>query len=384
MAAPAAAAAGVTPAEEFAFAGVLSEEEVVAAASKYKGWLYVGSEADEGCPSKKLLAAEVPYMNVEVSTAGPLTAETGMLVHAALSSLPRPTLVQCASGKRASAALAIHTALAAKSSPEAAVAAAAELPCAGAERFENWIAASVAAGAAAEAPPMLLLQLFDSVGGSSTYTYLLADAETKEAVLIDPVLEQVDRDIKVVEDLGLKLLYGLNTHAHADHITGTGAIKAKLSDVRSVISAASGAKADVHVSPGDLIRFGRHSLEVRATPGHTDGCVTFVTASNGGLAFTGDALLIGGCGRTDFQGGDAAKLYESVHSQVFSLPEHTRLYPAHDYKGKTVSTVGTEKTMNARLTKSKEEFVELMANLDLPYPKKIDASLPANMQCGVF
>ncbi|XP_014252134.1 persulfide dioxygenase ETHE1, mitochondrial [Cimex lectularius] len=222
-------------------------------------------------------------------------------------------------------------------------------------------------------------QLFDPE--SSTYTYLLGDDSIKECVLVDPVLEQVERDLQEIKEKGLKLKYAMNTHVHADHITGSGLLKNK-TGCKSLISKASGARADVHVSPGDKIEFGNFCLTVRPTPGHTNGCVTYVCESEE-FALTGDALLIGGCGRTDFQEGDPKTLYESVHSQIFSLPNHFKLFPAHDYKGKTVTTVGVEKMTNPRLSKSLEEFVSIMKNLNLPYPKKIDVSVPANKVCGI-
>lgn len=227
----------------------------------------------------------------------------------------------------------------------------------------------------------LLRQLFEKE--SSTYTYLLADTKVGEAILIDPVLEMADRDKKLCEDLGLKLKLAVNTHMHADHITGTGRLKKLIPELKSVISEASGAKADVHVKDGDTIKFGEFQLEVRATPGHTNGCVSFVLPA-AGIAFTGDALLIRGCGRTDFQEGSAENLYESVWSKILSLPDNTVLYPAHDYKGMTSTSVAEEKKLNPRLTKNKEEFVDLMNNLGLAYPKKIDASLPANKMCGLY
>lgn len=216
--------------------------------------------------------------------------------------------------------------------------------------------------------------------------YLLADADSKEAVLIDPVLENVDRDAALVAELGLTLLLAVNTHCHADHVTGTGALKRRLPGVRSAIGAASGAAADVKLAHGNVLAFGRHALRVVATPGHTAGCVTFLLAGGGGrpgLAFTGDALLIRGCGRTDFQGGDAGTLHDSVHRELFSLADDTVVYPAHDYKGATASTVGEERRLNPRLTKPRPEFVALMAGLGLPYPKKIDVAHPANLRCGV-
>ncbi|XP_054812796.1 persulfide dioxygenase ETHE1 homolog, mitochondrial isoform X2 [Prosopis cineraria] len=235
---------------------------------------------------------------------------------------------------------------------------------------------------------LLFRQLFEKE--SSTYTYLLADVlhPTKPAVLIDPVDTTVDRDLSLIQELGLKLIYAMNTHVHADHVTGTGIIKSKVPDVKSIISRASGATADLYVEHGDKISFGDLFLEVRATPGHTVGCVTYVTGDASDqpqprMAFTGDALLIRGCGRTDFQGGSSEQLYKSVHSQIFTLPKDTLLYPAHDYKGFTVSTVGEELQCNSRLTKDEETFKNIMANLNLPYPKLIDMAVPANMLCGI-
>jgi len=218
---------------------------------------------------------------------------------------------------------------------------------------------------------------------SCTHSYLLADSETKEAVLIDPVIELAERDAKLLKELGLNLKYSLNTHVHADHITGTGVLKKLIPNSKSVISAQSEAVADVAVNNGEVLHFGSHQLEVRETPGHTNGCVTYVCHKQG-MAFTGDALLIRGCGRTDFQEGNPETLYHSVHSQIFSLPEEFRLFPAHDYNGFTNTTVKEEKVYNPRLSKSKEEFVTIMNNLNLSYPKQIDIALPANKVCGLY
>lgn len=225
-------------------------------------------------------------------------------------------------------------------------------------------------------------QLFD--GDSSTYTYLLWDQQSKDAILVDPVDIQVDRDLKEVENLGLNLIYGVNTHAHADHITGTGILKTKVDGLKSIISRASEAMADIQIEAGDEIRFGSRYLTARATPGHTAGCLSYVSDDES-FVLTGDALLIQGCGRTDFQGGSAEILYDSVHSQLFPLPASTVVYPAHDYKGRTSSNIGEEKSENPRLggKKTKEEFVDIMHNLKLSYPKKIDVAVPANMRCGV-
>lgn len=235
---------------------------------------------------------------------------------------------------------------------------------------------------------LLFRQLFEKE--SSTYTYLLADVNhpDKPALLIDPVDKTVDRDLNVIKELGLKLVFAMNTHVHADHVTGTGLIKSKVPGVKSIISKASGSKADLHVEHGDKVSFGDLFLEVRATPGHTLGCVTYVSGEGPDqpqprMAFTGDALLIRGCGRTDFQGGSSSQLYKSVHSQIFTLPKDTLIYPAHDYKGFTVSTVGEEIQYNPRLTKDEETFKSIMENLNLSYPKMIDIAVPANLVCGM-
>ncbi|KAK4787621.1 hypothetical protein SAY86_011454 [Trapa natans] len=235
---------------------------------------------------------------------------------------------------------------------------------------------------------LLFHQLFEEE--SYTYTYLLADAShpEKPAVLIDPVDRTVERDLKLVKELGLKLIYAMNTHVHADHVTGTGLIKMKAPSVKSVISSASNAKADRLIKAGEKIIFGNLFLEVRATPGHTSGCVTYVSGDGPcqpqpRMAFTGDALLIRGCGRTDFQGGSSSQLYHSVHSQIFTLPKETLVYPAHDYKGFSVSTVEEEMLYNPRLSKDEETFKNIMENLGLPYPKKIDVAVPSNMVCGL-
>jgi len=227
----------------------------------------------------------------------------------------------------------------------------------------------------------LFRQLFDRT--SCTYTYLLADTGTREAVLIDPVVELAERDAETVKDLGLDLKYCINTHVHADHITGTGLLKKLVPGCKSIISRPSGAEADIYVGHGDEIKFGGHSLEVRETPGHTNGCVTYVLESQG-CAFTGDTLLIRGCGRTDFQEGNSNTMYDSVWNQILTLPDNFKLYPAHDYKGRTETSVAEEKALNPRLTKPREEFIKIMENLGLSYPAKIDVALPANKVCGLY
>lgn len=226
---------------------------------------------------------------------------------------------------------------------------------------------------------MLFRQLFDFE--TSTYTYLLADEETKEAVLIDSVLEQAERDKKLINELGLKLKYLMETHVHADHITGVSKLKEFFPEAKSVVHQSGGTKCtDIYTKDGDEFKFGDYTIKVFSTPGHTDGCVSYYTD---GKIFTGDALLIRGCGRTDFQNGSSEKLYDSVTQKIFTLPENTLIYPGHDYKGHECSSVYEEKNFNPRLSgKSKAEFTEIMNNLKLDYPKKIKESVPANLQCG--
>jgi sulfur dioxygenase len=228
---------------------------------------------------------------------------------------------------------------------------------------------------------MIFRQLFDPQ--SSTYTYLLADDASRQAILIDPVFEQEKRDAALVEELGLKLIWTLETHVHADHVTGAWLFRERLGS-RIALSAAGGAEgADRPLAHGDRIEFGKRHLEVRATPGHTNGCLTYVT-DDCHAAFTGDALLIRGCGRTDFQQGSAQTLYRSVHEQIFTLPEACLLYPGHDYRGLTVTSVGEEKLFNPRLGGQilREDFVGYMNNLGLPHPKQMDIAVPANLRCG--
>jgi len=228
---------------------------------------------------------------------------------------------------------------------------------------------------------LVFRQLFDPT--SSTYTYLLGCSTSKEAVLIDSVFEQVRRDAALIEELGLKLVCTLETHVHADHVTGAWLLKRRFGSeiALSVQSGASG--ADRHLEDGDRVTFGRRSLEVRATPGHTNGCVTYVLDDES-MAFTGDCVLIRGSGRTDFQQGDAHALYRSVRARIFSLPDSCLLYPAHDYRGLTVTSVAEEKCFNPRLGGEigEADYVGYMRSLDLPHPKKIDEAVPANLRCG--
>lgn len=229
---------------------------------------------------------------------------------------------------------------------------------------------------------MLLRQLFDHE--TWTYTYLVADEESGKAVLIDPVIDQIERDIQLLEELGLELVYTMDTHAHADHITASGLLRERLGS-KAVVGANAGTTcADILVQDGSTLEAGGLKFEVRATPGHTDGCVTYVTSDHK-HAFTGDAIFIRGTGRTDFQQGDPHRLYRSIHDKIFTLPDDTTIWPGHDYRGRTVTTVGEEKRLNPRVGvgKTEAEFVEIMNNLNLPVPKKIHEAVPANLQCGL-
>ena len=228
---------------------------------------------------------------------------------------------------------------------------------------------------------MIFRQLFDPQ--SSTYTYLLADIRTREAVLIDPVFEHVLRDAALIEELGLKLRLTLETHVHADHVTGAWLLRDKLGS-KIALSKDGGAEgADHYLHDDETIAFGSRSLEARATPGHTSGCLSYVLDDRS-MAFTGDALLIRGCGRTDFQQGSAERLFRSVRERIFSLPDECLLYPGHDYRGLTVSSVGEEKMYNPRLAESigEGDFVGYMTHLGLAHPKLMDVAVPANLHCG--
>jgi sulfur dioxygenase len=230
------------------------------------------------------------------------------------------------------------------------------------------------------ASPLTFRQLFDRE--SCTYTYVLAD-RNGAAVIIDPVLELVDRDARLLDELGLDLRWILDTHVHADHITGAGALQRRFSAPRA-IARASGASADRLLEEGDRVALGERWLEVRATPGHTAGDVTYVLDDQS-CAFTGDALLVRGCGRTDFQEGNSHTLFRSVRERILSLPDDTRLYPAHDYGGRTVTTVREERAFNPRLgdAKTEEQFVEIMAHLGLAPPAKLAVAVPANLRGGI-
>ncbi|MCX7171514.1 MAG: MBL fold metallo-hydrolase [Proteobacteria bacterium] len=227
---------------------------------------------------------------------------------------------------------------------------------------------------------MIFRQMFEPL--SSTYTYLLGSEQTGQAILIDPVIVAIDRDMAEVSRLGLTLSYTLETHIHADHITAGLALKKQVGSKIAAPAFDRLACADYSIEEGKAFQVGGMMLQPLHTPGHTDGHFAYLC---GDRVFTGDALLIEGCGRTDFQNGDAATLYLSVREKLFSLADDVLVYPAHDYKGRHVSSIAQEKQRNPRLGKDRtlKEFKNIMANLNLPYPTFIDYAVPGNLQCGV-
>lgn len=230
---------------------------------------------------------------------------------------------------------------------------------------------------------MLFRQLFEPQ--SSAYTYLIACQSYGDAVLIDPVLETVERDLELLGRLGLRLKYTIETHIHADHVTGASRLRESTGCSCALPHMSGAAHVDLPLREGESIHVGDLELHPLYTPGHTDDHHSyFLEGSGSGRVFTGDALLIDGCGRTDFQNGDAATLYRSVHEKIFSLPGDTLVYPGHDYQQRRVSTVEQERERNPRLGagRSLDEFVAIMAGLNLPRPKKMDVAVPANRECG--
>jgi sulfur dioxygenase len=228
---------------------------------------------------------------------------------------------------------------------------------------------------------LIIRQHFDPV--SSTYSYFLIDPPSGDAVLIDPVLGQHVRDAALIRELGVRLLCTLDTHCHADHVTGAWAMREAFGSRIGLAEAYGALNVDLPLRHGMVVRFGGEALEVRATPGHTAGCLSFVSADRCHV-FTGDALLIRAVGRTDFQQGNAAQLFESVHAQLFTLPEECVVHPGHDYEGRTSSTIGEERRHNARLGGGAklEDFIGYMENLGLPHPKLLALAVPANMTAG--
>jgi sulfur dioxygenase len=227
---------------------------------------------------------------------------------------------------------------------------------------------------------MIFKQLFDDA--TWTYTYLIADPVSKEAVLIDPVNTHLDDYIALLKSQGLHLKYSLETHVHADHITASGLLRQRLGATTGVSQLCGAETADIQLQDGDVLTFaGGEQIKVIATPGHTRGSLSFLWRDR---VFTGDSLFIGGCGRTDFQGGDASAQYDSITQRLFTLPDETLVYPGHDYQQHWVSTIKQERTTNPRVAgKSREQFIEIMNKLNLPKPRLIDEAVPANRRCGL-
>jgi len=229
-------------------------------------------------------------------------------------------------------------------------------------------------------PHLTVKQLFDRE--SCTYTYLLIDAETGEGAIIDAVLETFDRDMQIINELGVELLYAIETHAHADHITSAGKLR-EMIGAKLVYGESTGIQAiDIPLRDGDTIRLGHYQIRAISTPGHTNGCTSYFCD---GMLFSGDTLLIRGCGRADFQDGDPGTLYDSITQKLFTLADDTIVYPAHDYNGRTSSTIGEEKAWNPRLggNRSRDEFIAIMNNLNLDMPKRIHEAVPANLSVGI-
>lgn len=223
-------------------------------------------------------------------------------------------------------------------------------------------------------------QLIDK--DTSTYTYILSDSGTGEAIIIDPVLGQVDRDLQLLKEQNLKLTTILETHMHADHVTGASVLRKHTGAKIGVCGKTNASGNDLVLKDGDILKLGQMTITCISTPGHTNGCMSYLCEGN---LFTGDTLMINGCGRTDFQEGSSEKLFHSVREKLFKYPDSTIVYPAHDYKGLTSTTIGEQKKSNPRigLNISKEEFIAIMANLKLSPPKNIEENVPRNLKCGL-
>ena len=365
--------------------------------ARIKSWLYLNRDDDDET-KRKVVEARVRFKSIPIDGTSLKDAER---LKTTLSTymkeeFERPGVIQCSTATRAGIPYILHLAETLNLTFETAmnVAKDMELNVVTRENLVQFLKRSIKEKGGGggkrsggrnddDDDVVVFRQLFERE--SSTYTYLLGCAETRECLLIDPVLETVERDLQVIDDLGLTLKLCVNTHCHADHITGSGEIKKLREGVKSVISKRAGAMADVLIDEGDVVEVGTSvKLKCLSTPGHTSGCVSLVLGDNTDV-FTGDALLIRGCGRTDFQGGSSETLFDGVTRKLLGgLPDACKVWPAHDYKGRMMSTIGEEKRLNPRLGagKTKEEFVQIMKDLNLPYPKKIDASLPRNLKCG--
>lgn len=361
--------------------------------NQYKSCLYLNPDTpnDLGCEGgfqtivNKMSSSNALNIPIDVSAApfsnGDMIRGFALYkeIEAAIDKLEKPILLICKSNRRAGAVFSLYSSIKEKKNKEQLLATVTELNLSylSVPSLQNWVLKTHQISTSS----ILRRQFFESQ--SSTYSYLIVCSDTKESIIIDPVIETVERDAQIIRDMGIKLKYCLNTHVHADHITGSGKLKALFPTCLSIISNSSGAESDIKVNDGDIVEFGKRYITCLSTPGHTEGCMSFVLDDLTSV-YTGDALLVRGCGRTDFQGGSASRLYDAVHTKLFTLPDDCIVYPAHDYKGHTQSTVGEEMKYNPRLTKSKEEFINIMNNLNLAKPAKIDSAVQANLKCGIF
>lgn len=336
---------------------------------------YLGEQAEAACKE-----IGVQYTQCSVTSAS-FSVELWDSVYPVIKDMPQPCVIGCKTGTRASAVALLNIAAQKNMTPAEAwyFGLSQKLPFYATAAVKKWVASCL--NAMYKPNPLVFRQIFEAE--TCTYTYVLMDEVTKEAVIIDPVKEKVERDLKVLQELGAKLLYALETHVHADHCTSGGLLRER-TQCQLGVAAVSGADCDFAFQHGDVIKFGSRYVMVRSTPGHTDGCSSFVLDDLSHV-FTGDALFVRGCGRTDFQQGSADHLYDSIHGQIFVLPGSCIVFPGHDYQGLTSSTVGEEIEFNPRLGggKTKQEFVDVMQSLHLANPKKIHIAVPGNMHNGL-
>lgn len=376
-----------SPFDDLLLAGRVPVEAIEWVASQCKSWIVMLTHAEQNeqdiASLEELATTGLAIEQHPFSAAYVQDAAVEKLLEA-IERLPKPLLLQCDTGGRASAVFMLYLArkrgYTAQGAQQVAQDMALKFWTGCAPRWgllREWLWHQLPDGREMQlehlqrkASGAVVQQLFDFA--SSTFTYLVWDISTKSALLIDPVPTQKDRDLATVAKLGLELLYTLHTHVHANH-TISGRISKERQAVHIDVPGTQ-AQCERHFKPGDNVCLGQLSLEVRATPGHTAGCVSYVLHGSEGpsMAFTGDALLIRGCGRTDSSEGNSYQLHNSVHAQIFSLPDDTIIYPGHDYKGRNVSTVAEEKQFNPLLIKSKEDFAKLMLDL-----------VPSSMSCSV-